>query len=156
MILCHSVQTTLLVWNISLRVCYKLQNLQLADTFISLSIRSICFCLYFHFSVFLHSVRQHFALALSLSFSLCHLISPPHCVFYVYPSGFSFWARFTCVFFSVVSGLLSLLIPGFLSLSLSRILTSLSSAQITLSYSKITPTAWSFTNYVWGQHNACK
>lgn len=59
---CHCAQTTLLPWNISQRVCYKLQNLHPADTFISLSIRSICFCLYLHFSVLSRSVKWIFTL----------------------------------------------------------------------------------------------
>ncbi len=45
-----------------LRVCYKLQNLHLADTFISLSVRSICFCLYSHFSALSLSVNWIFSL----------------------------------------------------------------------------------------------
>lgn len=82
---CHCAQTTLLIWNISQWVCYKLQNLQLADTFISLSVRSICFCLC---TLSLCQVNFH-SLSLSLCHARSHLISPPHFVFYVFlPSRF--------------------------------------------------------------------
>lgn len=69
---CHCTQTTLLVWNISQRVCHKIQNLHLADTFISLSVRSICFRLSSHFSALSRSVKW----ILTLSLSLSCLLSP--------------------------------------------------------------------------------
>lgn len=86
---CHRAQTTLPLWNISQRVCYKLQNLHLADTFISPSVRSICFCLCLHFSVLSRSVKWIFSLSLLLS---CFALTSFHLLlsFYVsLPSSFS-------------------------------------------------------------------
>lgn len=59
---CHCARTTLVWWNISQWVCYGVQNPHRADTFISLSVRSICFRLHFHFSVRSRSVKWIFPL----------------------------------------------------------------------------------------------
>lgn len=78
---CHCAQTTLLLWNISQQVCYKLQNLQIhsspclfapfvfASMFISLFTLSYC--------------HVNF-LSACLCLALSHLISPPRPTFVKY------------------------------------------------------------------------
>lgn len=48
---CHCSQTPHILWNISQWVCYNLWNQPLPDTFISVAVRSICFCLSIYFLV---------------------------------------------------------------------------------------------------------
>ena len=69
-IYCHCAQTSLHLWNISSGYVINYKNLHLAATFISLSVRSICFSLYSHFSVLSLSVKWIFPVFLFVLLTL--------------------------------------------------------------------------------------